>query len=538
MSTEECSVRSIITTSWRRVAMTGLRPSASVGDTATEAVDLGSRFILASRPVVDEIAAELVGSPYAVLLADRKGTLTDLRYGQKPIQTLLEAGGAIAGRIFREEVTGTNSIATALEIRKGLAVRGEEHYIESLKRFSCYGEPIIHPVTQRIEGVLDITCLEEHDNPLIASLVRRSARQIGERLLDQTCEAEKRVFSTFRQTTAHERSRPVIAVGEDIFLANAAAMQIVEATDHATLRAISLDFVDNAELIRHIQLCSGQSVIASINPIPGTGAAVFSLSPERSETAQWPPNGRRLDPAWTLISGEPGSGRTTTAHQVADASACWFEAGDIFDIGEHEWARRLSEAVHETYRSVVIEAIDVLPERLIARVSERLRSTPTRVIFTSSPPAGLGPAHAALAAQSHDTIELVPLRQRRAEIPALAHNILKGFHNGAQMRFTPKALEALAAHHWPGNFHELNAVITRVAHARRAGDITVDDLPAAYRCGLRRRLSPIEQAERDAIVHALRTSSGNKKAAAQTLGISRTTLYKAIRSYGILTPST
>ncbi len=160
MSIEECSARSIITTSWRRVAMTGLRPSASVGDGAIEAVDPGSRFILAAGPVLDEMAAELAGSPYAVLLADRKGTLIDFRYGQKPIQTLLEASGAVVGRIFCEEVTGTNSIATALEIRKGLAVRGEEHYIESLKRFSCYGEPIIHPATQRIEGVLDITCLE------------------------------------------------------------------------------------------------------------------------------------------------------------------------------------------------------------------------------------------------------------------------------------------------------------------------------------------------------------------------------------------
>ena len=63
------------------------------------------------------------------------------------------------------------------------------------------------------------------------------------------------------------------------------------------------------------------------------------------------------------------------------------------------------------------------------------------------------------------------------------------------------------------------------------------DLPEGYRGRARcRTLTPIEQAQRDAIVDALRVTKGNKKDAAKRLGISRTTLYSAIRTFGIVAP--
>jgi sigma-54 dependent transcriptional regulator, acetoin dehydrogenase operon transcriptional activator AcoR len=95
----------------------------------------------------------------------------------------------------------------------------------------------------------------------------------------------------------------------------------------------------------------------------------------------------------------------------------------------------------------------------------------------------------------------------------------------------------LARQDWPGNLSELYSVVKGITERRRVGDVTVSDLPATHRNPPRRRLSPIEQAERDAIANALRLAGGNKKAAAQQLGISRTTLYKALRCYGIAVAS-
>ena len=157
--------------------MSGLYPGASVDDAVIEEVDRRSRLMVAATPVLDEMAGELDGTGFAVILADRNARLIDLRYGERRLQPRLEQAGAVEGRRFLEETTGTNSIATAFELRRGLAVRGEEHYIEALKRFSCYGQPVLNPVTRRIEGVLDITCLSEDDSPLLAPFVTRTHRQ-------------------------------------------------------------------------------------------------------------------------------------------------------------------------------------------------------------------------------------------------------------------------------------------------------------------------------------------------------------------------
>ncbi|HYZ02304.1 MAG TPA: helix-turn-helix domain-containing protein, partial [Candidatus Binatia bacterium] len=68
---------------------------------------------------------------------------------------------------------------------------------------------------------------------------------------------------------------------------------------------------------------------------------------------------------------------------------------------------------------------------------------------------------------------------------------------------------------------------------RTTGEITLTDLPNEYRGSLSRALTPMERAERDAILTALTQSRGNRKVAAQTLGISRSTLYRKLREYEI-----
>jgi sigma-54 dependent transcriptional regulator, acetoin dehydrogenase operon transcriptional activator AcoR len=521
------STRPLIATSWRRVAMSGLCPTASVDDAEIEEVDRRSRLVVAATPVLDEMAAELDGTAFAVMLADRNALLTDFRFGLDRLRPKLQEVGTVEGRRFREETTGTNSIATAFELRRGVAVRGEEHFIESLKGFSCYGQTIIHPVTRRVEGVLDITCLVQDDNPLLAPFVIRSARQIGERL--QAREAEKRAFNSFQQAAARTRIRPVIAIGDDLFLANAAAMQMIQPADQAVLRAASLDVPTNRESSRLLQLVCGREVLASVSPVAGTTAVVFTLTDNET------PRPVAVSPATqtrTLITGEPGSGRTTTAAKMAGTAARWLDCGEIVESGERDWFRRLDNCLRSG-TCAVIESVDTLPAPLLHRVSERIRSTPSRVILTSVPEDWTGRAHAALLSACDEKMELPPLRQRRAEIPLLIKNILVELEAAPQLRFTPAALDALALQDWPGNLVELYSVVKGISERRSVGDITVGDLPATYRNPPRRRLSPIEQAERDAIANALRLAAGNKKAAAQQLGISRTTLYKALRCYGI-----
>jgi hypothetical protein len=221
---------------------------------------------------------------------------------------------------------------------------------------------------------------------------------------------------------------------------------------------------------------------------------------------------------------------------MAGTDARWLDCAEIVELGERDWLRRLDNCL-QSGTCAVIESVDTLPAPLLHRVSERIRSAPARVILTSVPGDWTGRAHAALLSGCDEKVELPPLRQRRAEIPLLIKNILTELEAAPQLRFTPAALEALARQDWPGNLSELYSVVKGITERRRVGDITVGDLPVTHRNPPRRRLSPIEQAERDAIANALRLAGGNKKAAAQQLGISRTTLYKALRCYGIAAAS-
>jgi transcriptional regulator of acetoin/glycerol metabolism len=87
---------------------------------------------------------------------------------------------------------------------------------------------------------------------------------------------------------------------------------------------------------------------------------------------------------------------------------------------------------------------------------------------------------------------------------------------------------------WPGNLRELDAVLSAAVLRSMGSDIALVHLPAEYRRPApRRRLPSLKRAERETILEALATSAGNKFAAAESLGIARSTLYRKMRALGI-----
>lgn len=98
-------------------------------------------------------------------------------------------------------------------------------------------------------------------------------------------------------------------------------------------------------------------------------------------------------------------------------------------------------------------------------------------------------------------------------------------------------LPPLRRHDWPGNVRELSLVLSKAAAARRTYRIEVGDLPPSLHSAGGRSLSVWEASERDTLVQALLEADGNKLLAAQRLGISRTTIYRKMRAYGITLPA-
>lgn len=555
---KESRLRPEISQSWRRSLLSGLQPDAPLDLSPRDDFDRRGRLLTAAAPVLDQIAQELDGSGFGVLLADCRARIVARRFGATFLRSAFDRAGVVAGSQFLEETTGTNAIATVFELRRGVTVLGEEHYIESLKPFACYGHPLISRMTGRLEGVLDISCPAELSNPLLAPFLTRAAREIEQRLLHGAREAEQRLLNAYQNASIGGR-RAVVALDEGVVMASAAAMELLAPSDHAVLRSIAGELPSHGRTARReVELSSGRAVFVDFRSVPGTGGVLVEIH-DPAEHRPVVPRGRkrslevslRLTEDFdrcraarrpVLISGEPGSGRTSAAAALTQGRTVRrLDAVDLMRTGTTDLAEAI--AGDDGTDIVLIEDVQLLAPELVSQAARLLRpraggdgpagSAPWTVL-TSAPVPRLTAEHAALVARCLTRIELPPLRARHEELPSMVTEFVRRLNPEARLRFTPGALEALAAHPWPGNLHELREVLLHVLDRRSAGDVTPRDLPPALRAAPRvRRLSMLERAEYETIATALNNCADNKVHAARMLGMSRATLYRRMRALGI-----
>jgi transcriptional regulator of acetoin/glycerol metabolism len=448
-------------------------------------------------------------------------------------------GEALHGTLFREETTGTNSLATTYELRRAVAVHGDEHFIAQLHGFSCYGHPIIDPHTRRLEGVLSITCLAGERNPLLAPFVGNAAAEIEQLLLESRSPNERALLAALQRELGAGRDRPTLAIGGDIFLANTAAIELLDAADHALIRDIAASSAGETTKAAHVTLSGNREADISCRILTPSLGAVLTITNVKSPAPQVLSQPLPDAPRGVLICGEPGAGHTTTIQKVAasrslpihDAARC--TAQTLTD-----WLSDVQQSASES-GVVAVESICLLSAHASRSLAGILNDfAGTVILSTTLPPNELILQTRQLISRYTERVRLTPLRQQPDIIPELVGSILRNLGVQSTVRFTPEALEALAANQWEGNVRELHTVVTQAVSRRRAGDITRADLPEQYRHrATRLRLTPMEQAKRTTIIDALRRAGGDKKRAAAQLGISRTTLYAALRTYDITTTS-
>ena len=138
-------------------------------------------------------------------------------------------------------------------------------------------------------------------------------------------------------------------------------------------------------------------------------------------------------------------------------------------------------------------------------------------------------------------IEVPPLRARREDIPLVAEAFYARVERRPHSGCSPLAMRLLQAYPWPGNVRELLAVLESSHINAGTRRIEAQHLPADVRdprgktgeSGERyRRASPVLD-ERTEIAAALAETGGTRNAAADRLGMSRTTLWRKMREYGL-----
>jgi DNA-binding NtrC family response regulator len=158
---------------------------------------------------------------------------------------------------------------------------------------------------------------------------------------------------------------------------------------------------------------------------------------------------------------------------------------------------------------------------------------------------------ALLAALSILRLDLPPLRDRGDDVILLARHLLAEsarLHAGPIKWLTEDAVAALRAHRWPGNVRELKHVLERASVLADGPEIGADHLMIQTRrsqsAAMRGaafaeiRIPPagksLGQIEREALEITLQLTNFNQSATARILGVSRPTLARKLKSYGLM----
>lgn len=568
-------VRKPILASWTRSRLSSVRHDRL--DLGMEpGGDTDTVLTRGAEPVLREIADLFATEPVSVILCDSEGIVLSRRTGDSGLEQHLNRVWLAPGFSYAEHMVGTNGIGTALEARGPAQVFGHEHYADALGALACAGAPIHDPVSGKVLGVIDLTCWQEDAGPLLVATAATLTRRIEEVLLDQSGQRELAVLSHYRAVCRRNRGT-VFGICDDLLMSNARARQQLDPVDQEALLAEATEaLAAGAPCTLLIELPSARTARVHVRPTVGARGVVGGVldvqvideaTVSTDRLAPLPghlplPSAVGSGVAWTkcclavdrhlragewlVLEGEPGSGRETVAHAAHQARtpAARLRVLRAEDAGPG-WAGDVAEELAAGAGTVILTDVDRLPPALVAELTDVLEpwreSTDAErpwVVATVAPlerdaDATLTP----LMACFPRTIDVPPLRRHIEDLAELVPLFLSRLRHNAALSCSPDVMRVLMHNRWPGNADQLLSVLRRIVAKRRAGVIELRDLPADCWTTGTRVLSPLESLECDAIVEALLDTAGNKMEAARRLCMSRATIYRKIRDYGIELPS-
>lgn len=562
-------VRPEIVASWRRAAMSGLHPER-VGAVHATDLELDTRFRRSAGPVLAALAEKLGDTRATLLLADQKARVIGRWDAGRDLRRQLDRQEVCERFQCDEEYIGTNGVGTAMEEDRPLVVAGGEHFGGGFAQYTCVGAPVRHPITGRVEGVVDLTVLYEDTNDLMLPLMLQAAREIVTRLYEEASVAERILLESFLKAVRRTR-RPIVSMNADVLITNASAARLLQGVDQALLweqvaqsvlehpgGAGEFFVADQLHSTRCMAITDGDRLVGAL--IEFGSPADGDASPRRRApaTAQLPGLVGR-SPAWNhlvsqllrlraantrvVIAGEPGAGKLAALQSAFPAPGG--EQAPVLDcvagmaVGLASWAPEVDTVLSARPAAAIFRHLDALPEEAVAAITPSLArylADGGHVHGTVRTRSGDVDSGAASFIERFDCVRVVlqPLRFRPEDIAPLATALLREISGGDDLRLSSGVVQTLMRLAWPANIPQLRTVLRALASQRTVGEIVVSDLPTELRKqATRGPLTALERAECDVIIDAIDVAGGNKLEAAKNLGISRTTLYRKMRSYGV-----
>jgi DNA-binding NtrC family response regulator len=209
----------------------------------------------------------------------------------------------------------------------------------------------------------------------------------------------------------------------------------------------------------------------------------------------------------------------------------------------------LLDEIGEVSPGMQVKLLRALQEREIRRVGEnKVRPIDVRVVAATNRDLAQGVASGAFRQDLYYRLRVVELhvpalRERQEDILPLARVLLAG--SALQMKrkisgLTPAAAQQLLRYDWPGNVRELENTMERAVALAPGTRVELEDLPDEIRSAFPRPVAtegavrPMEEIEKEYILAALALNHGNQTHTARQLQIGAATLYRKLKSYGMI----
>jgi len=209
----------------------------------------------------------------------------------------------------------------------------------------------------------------------------------------------------------------------------------------------------------------------------------------------------------------------------------------------------LLDEIGEVSPGMQVKLLRAIQEREIRRVGEnKSRRVDVRILAATNRDLAQGVAEGTFRQDLYYRVKVVelhvpPLRERRDDILPLARVLLAGSALWMKRKISglaPGTADQLLRYPWPGNVRELENTMERAVALAPGSRVELEDLPEEIRLTTSKpapavgTVRPLAEIEKEHILAVLEVLGGNQTRTAEQLQIGAATLYRKLKSYGMI----
>ncbi len=585
MELQHISDNNWLSTSWIRSEQAGLKQRRRPEDIRVTPATLQDRrhqlnFLLET---VTQFALPLFNQLFAhsdsrLILTDADGVIIG-SWGQPKFREKLTEIALSSGACWQEKVKGTNAIGTAIIEAKPVSVIGDQHFIQHHRFISCSANPIFDHLGHLI-GILDITSEQKKHDFSTQVLVQNMVQQVENQLLNLIPQGHIRVDLACEKGLLNSGWQGIIIANEDgqILAHNQVASQLLaqqnvigqSLDDILSIQSTDHPFVFKTKPLTDKKVKS-RSVTASNDLHYGDSTVEHC----------WQQANRVIDKDISLlILGETGVGKNEFVKALHKNSQR--KTGPLVsvncgalpkDLVESELfgyvAGAFTGANSKGYQGKIRQAhkgilfLDEIADLPLEAQSRLLHVLQDKTVLPVGSNQSVQVDTQIIAATHKDLDSLVseglfrqdlyyrlngliielPRFEERDDKQQLIENIHRR-HAESEQQLCPHLLSLLLSYSWPGNLRELDSLI-KVSALMAQGEETLE--LAHVPTHLSKKLSQAQDVKtaaeptlklratvEDKLLKTYQANQGNISKTSRMLGVSRNTIYRKLKSLGIL----